>query len=76
MVDGVKMVFKKELMMKRIKAAGLMDLVGEKEMAIMDNLDGCEVSTANWSRQVYGEPIYSCKGRDGKVYDVNEADCE
>lgn len=33
-------------------------------------------SLACWNRQVHGDPVYSCKGRDGKVYDVNEADCE
>lgn len=69
------MVFKKELMLKRIEAAGMSHLVGEAELAIMDNLDGQEVSAANWSRQVRGEPVYSCTGKDGKVYDVNEADC-
>ncbi len=76
MVNGVKMVFRKELMLKRVEAAGMMDLVGEKELAIMDNLDGQEVTTASWNRQVYDEPVYACKGKDGKFYDVNEADCE
>ena len=62
-------------MLKRIKKAGMMHLVTEKELAIMDNLDGQEVNTASWNRQVYGEPVYCCKGKDGKYYDVNEADC-
>lgn len=70
------MVFKKELMLKRIAAIGLSHLVGKEELAIMDNLDGQEVTPACWNRQVHGDPVYSCKGRDGKVYDVNEADCE
>lgn len=70
------MVFKKELMMKRIEKQGLLHLVGEAELAIMDNLDGQEVSTACWNRVVNDEPVYSCKGKDGKIYDVNEADCE
>lgn len=76
MVNGVKMVFKKERMMKRIKAEGLLHLVGEVDRQIMDNLDGQEVSSANWSRTVKGEPVYSCTGKDGKVYAVHEADCE
>lgn len=76
MVDGVRMVFKKELMLKRIEAEGMIGLVGEVELAIMDNLDGQEVSSANWSRQVKGSPVYSCTGKDGKIYDVNENDCE
>ena len=75
MVDGVKMVFKKELMLKRIEAEGMLNLVGETEIAIMDNLDGQEVSSANWNRQVKGAPVYSCTGKDGKTYDVHEADC-
>lgn len=69
------MVFKKELMLKRVEEAGMLHLVGETELAIMDNLDGQPVTTANWSRQVSGEPVYSCLGKDGKYYDVNEADC-
>ena len=75
MVDGVRKVFSKELMLRRIKAEGLLDMVGEIELAIMDNLDGQEVSSANWNRTVRGMPVYSCVGKDGKVYDVNEKDC-
>lgn len=69
------MVFKKELMLKRIEKEGMSHLVGPEELAIMDNLDGQEVTTACWNRQVHGEPVYACTGKDGKVYDVNEADC-
>lgn len=75
MVNGVKMVFKKELMLKRIEEAGMMDMVAETELAMMDNLDGQEVSPASWDRQVNDAPVYSCLGKDGKYYDVNEADC-
>ena len=70
------MVFNKDLMMKRIEKQGMLHLVGEKELAIMDNLDGQEVTTESWNRVVNDEPVYSCKGKDGKYYDVNEADCE
>lgn len=70
------MIFKKELMMKRIEKEGLLHLVGEKELAIMDNLDGQEVTTASWNRVVNDTPTYSCKGKDGKYYDVYEGDCE
>lgn len=75
MVNGIHMVFRKELMLKRIEAAGQSELVGEKELAMMDNLDGLEVSTACWNRQVNGYPVYACTGKDGKVYDVHEDDC-
>lgn len=76
MVDGCRMVFRKKLMLARIHKAGMDNLVGPKELAIMDNLDGKEVSTASWARRVYDAPVYSCRGKDGKYYDVNEADCE
>ena len=75
MVNGVKMVFKKELMLKHIESLGMMNLVGEKELTIMDNLDDQEVSPSSWNRQVNDAPVYSCLGKDGKYYDVNEADC-
>ena len=75
MVNGVKMVFSKAKMLARIEAEGRADLVGKTELAIMDNLDGQEVTTANWNRQVHGFPLYSCTGKDGKVYDVFEGDC-
>lgn len=75
MVNGIKMIFKKDLMMKRIEAQGMMHLVGEQEIAIMDNLDGQEVTSACWNRQIHDYPVYSCTGKDGKVYDVHEADC-
>ena len=75
MVNGVKMVFSKAKMLARIEAEGQMHLVGETELAIMDNLDGQEVSNANWNRQVRGYPVFSCKGKDGKTYDVFDGDC-
>ena len=76
MVNGVDMVFRKERMLQRVKAAGLSHLVGAKEIAIMDNLDGQPVSTAAWNRQVNDQPVFSCLGKDGKYYDVHEDDCE
>lgn len=75
MVNGVKMIFKKDLMLKRIEAEGMGHLVGAQELAIMDNLDGQEVSSACWDRQVNGAPVYSCFGKDGKTYNVNEVNC-
>jgi hypothetical protein len=76
MVDGVTLRFKKSKMLERIKAEGREDLIDETVLKIMDNLDGQEVSSANWNRQVYGEDVYSCYGKDGKVYDVAACDCE
>ena len=75
MVNGVKMVFSKAKMLARIEAEGKMEMVNAGVLAIMDNLDGQEVSSACWNRQVNGDPVYACKGKDGKVYDVFEGDC-
>ena len=76
MVDGVKMVFRKDKMLRRLEADGRMNMVGNVEIAYMDNLDGCEVSSSCWDRQVRGLPVYSCTGRDGKTLSVYEGDCE
>lgn len=69
------MVFKKDLMLKRIKEEGLMDQVDDKVMAIMDNLDGQEAITYCWRRNVMGEPVYLVNGKDGKSEYVYEGDC-
>lgn len=74
MVDGVKMVFRKDKMLRRLEANGMM--FGNLEIAYMDNLDGCEVSSSCWDRRVRGLPVYSCTGRDGTTMSVYEGDCE
>ena len=51
-------------------------MINDEVIRIMDNLDGQECTTASWHRQVYDEPVLSCKGKDGNYYDVNENDCE
>lgn len=75
MVDGINMVFSKEKMIERVKNLGMMHMVGDVELKMMDNLDGCPVSSSSWNRRVNNEPVYSCFGKDGKYYDVNENDC-
>lgn len=75
MVDGVHMVFSKKKMIDRLTSEGRGDNIPKEAIAIMDNLDGQEVGTIYWNRQVYGHPVYTCKGKDGKDYDVNENDC-
>lgn len=75
MVDGVEMVFSKEKMIERLKKEGRADGINEEVLAIMDNLDGQPVGTNSWHRRVYGEPVYTCHGKDGKDLDVNENDC-
>ena len=69
------MKFSKEKMIERVTAIGKADMIDETVVKIMDNLDGQEVSTSCWNRQVNGKPVYSCVGKDGKTYDVNENDC-
>ena len=69
------MRFSKQKMIDRITKEGRADMIDDEVIAIMDNLDGQEVHTNSWRRQVYGEPVLSCYGKDGKYYDVNENDC-
>ena len=75
MVDGVEMVFSKEKMIERLKREGRLEGLPDEIFVTMDNLDGQPVGTNSWSRQVMGNPVYSCEGKDGKSYDVNEEDC-
>ena len=70
------MRFSKQKMIDRVTAEGRADMINDEVIRIMDNLDGQECTTASWHRQVYDEPVLSCKGKDGKYYDVNENDCE
>lgn len=76
MVNGVKVVFKKELMLKRLEEEGRTQYVDDDIMALMDNLDGQEVSTSSWGRVVRGWPVYACIGKNGECHDVYEGDCE
>lgn len=69
-------VFRKQLMLDRIAKEGRMDLVTDVELAIMDNLDGCECEKSCWLRVVKGAPVYYCVGKDGEGLYVNENDCE
>lgn len=75
MVDGIEMVFSKEKMIARLKEEGRFEGLSNEVFSIMDNLDGQPVGTNSWNRRVKGEPVYTCMGKDGKSYDVNEEDC-
>ena len=76
MVDGVRMVFKMSKMIERVAKNGQSDMLTRDVIEEMKNLDGQEVSSACWNRQVYGEPVYSCVGKDGRTLIVSEYDCE
>lgn len=67
--------FNKAKMLERIKSEGRMDMVGETELAIMDDLDGQEVTASCWERVVKGQPVYWCVGKSGEGQYVNEKDC-
>lgn len=70
------MRFSKAKMIERVTREGRADMIDNEVIRIMDNLDGREARTNSWRRQVYGEPVLVVTGADGKVYNVNEEDCE
>lgn len=71
------MRFKKEKMIKRLEAEGLLNKVTPQISEIMDALDGQPVTGQCWRRAVYDEPVYWCVSKDGKIAQyVNELDCE
>lgn len=70
------MKFSKKLMLERLARENRLDAVTAEAEAIMDDLDGQEVSISNWRRQVYGEPVYWVTGKSGAGNYVAEADCE
>ena len=70
------MVFKKELMVARLKEQGMEDKITPEIEATMDNLDGCEATSSCWRRRVYDEPVLWVVGKDGTGQYVNENDCE
>ena len=74
-VNGVNMVFSKTKMIERLTSEGNAGDITDEIISIMDNLDGQPVSTSSWNRQVNDAPVYTCLGKDGKSYDVNENDC-
>ena len=70
------MRFSKQKMIERLTREGRSNMIDDSVLSIMDNLDGQEVTTSSWQRQVYGEPFMACRGKDGGYYNVNEEDCE
>jgi len=70
------MKFSKQKMLDRIAKENRMHLVGETELAIMDDLDGQDVIANCWQRTVMHQPVYWCVGKSGEGNYVNENDCE
>lgn len=75
MVDGINMVFKKDLFIEILKKNGMEDQITDEIIKEMDNLDGQPVTTASWDRQVNDMPVYSCLGKDGRWMPVHEDAC-
>lgn len=62
-------------MIERIIKEGKAEMLTEEILEIMDNLDGQECHFNSWRRQVYGEAVLACYGKDGTIMDVAEVDC-
>ena len=69
------MKFSKQKMIERIIKEGKAEMLTEGILEIMDNLDGQECHLNSWRRQVYGEAVLACYGKDGRIMDVAEVDC-
>ncbi len=69
------LVFSKQKMIERLEKEGRSHMITDDDMAIMDNLDGCDVEANCWQRVVYDKPVFWCKGKDGTGHYVNEFDC-
>ena len=68
------LVFSKRKMIDRLTAQGMADQITPEIVAIMDDLDGQEVTAQCWERQVKDEPVYWCVGKSGKGEYVFEGD--
>lgn len=67
--------FSKDKMIERVTREGRGNLLDEKTLAFMDNLDGQPAETSCWARMVEQQPVYWVVGKDGKGAYVNENDC-
>lgn len=70
------MVFKKAKMLARIEKAGLLGMVDDEAISIMDKLDGREVKKNDFKALVYDQEEYYVTAEDGTNYPVNINDCE
>ena len=71
------MVFKMYKMISRLESQGMSKSdIPIDCMAIMNDLDGCEVNTHCWNNVVMGENVGWCVGKSGDGHEVNLKDCE
>lgn len=69
-------IFKKALMIDRLRKEGRESMITEDDLRIMSNLDGQPTTASCWLRVVHGEPLLWVIGKDGNGQYVNEKDCE
>ena len=70
------MVFKKAKMLARVEKEGLLHLVDDEAITIMDKLDGREAKKNDFKALVYDQEEYYVTTEDGENYPVNKLDCE
>lgn len=70
------LVFRKELMLKRLEKENLLDKVNEEMIEIMDKLDGKEVYKNKWRDAILDEAEYIARDDKGATYPINKMDIE
>lgn len=70
------LVFRKELMLKRLEKENLLDKVDEEVLKIMNELDGKEVYKNDWKDLIFSELEYIARDNMGTTYPINMNDVE
>ena len=70
------LVFRKELMLKRLEKENLLDKVDDEISNLMNKLDGKEVYKNDWKALLYGELEYIARDDEGTTYPINKNDVE
>ena len=70
------MVFRKDKMLARLKEEGMLHLVDNEALSIMNKLDGREAKKNDFKALVYDQEEYYVTTAEGENYPVNKHDCE
>ncbi len=70
------LVFRKELMLKRLEKENLLDKVDNEVMKLMNELDGKEVHKNDWKALIFDELEYIACDNEGTTYPINKNDVE
>lgn len=70
------LVFRKELMLKRLEKENLLDKVDDEVMKLMNELDGKEVHKNDWKALIFDELEYIARDSEGTTYPINKNDVE